>query len=89
MDDLILRGKRIQLHIIDSAGHGMSDEQEQDSDGSGVLYDELSLDERTLVSRYRELDNVERLAIRCFFNTGDLRLVRAIYDRVFLGLRRR
>jgi hypothetical protein len=52
-------------------------------------WDGLSLGEQALVSSYRRLDSVPRLATRCFVTTGDLRLVRVIYDHFFLGPGRR
>jgi len=49
----------------------------------------LSPEEQILVSGYRAMDTLWRLAIRCFLATGDDRLVLAIYFQRFLGLRPR
>jgi hypothetical protein len=51
--------------------------------------DDLSLGEQALVSNYRTLASVPRLATRRFVTAGDLRLVRVLYDHLFLGLGRR
>ncbi len=51
--------------------------------------DDLSLGEQALVSNYRTLASVPRLATRHYLLDGDSRLVRILYDRVFLGLRHR
>ena len=49
----------------------------------------LTPEECLLVVRYRDLNSVAALAIRCYILTGDLRLVRTIYDQVCLGIRPR
>lgn len=49
----------------------------------------LTPDEGLLVTRLRDIGGVAVLAIRCYILTGDLRLVRAIYDQVCLGIRPR
>jgi len=51
--------------------------------------DRLSSEEQLLISGYRAMDTLWRLAIRCFLATGDDRLVLAIYFQRFLGLRPR
>jgi hypothetical protein len=51
--------------------------------------DAMSPDEQKLISDYRALDNLTKLAINLYLVRGDLTLVRAIYDYVFLGVRRR
>ena len=64
---------------------GLADRGAPDSGGS----DGLSLGEQALVSNYRGLASVPHLATRCFVTTGDLRLVRALYNHFFLGVGRR
>jgi hypothetical protein len=51
--------------------------------------DGMALDEQMFISNYRALENVPRLAINLFLFRGDLTLVQAIYDHIFLGVRRR
>ena len=46
----------------------------------------LSLDEQLLLDGYRQLPNVPQLAVRCYILRRDIRLARAIHDRVFLNL---
>jgi hypothetical protein len=45
----------------------------------------LSIDEQALTSALRTLATVPHLAVRCFLVRDDLRLARALYDRLFLG----
>ncbi len=47
--------------------------------------DGLTVDEQALTSALRALATVPHLAIRCFLVRGDLRLARALYDRLCLG----
>ena len=47
----------------------------------------LAVDEQTLLSGYRTLDTVKRLATKCYLVNADMRLVEVIYGQVFLGLR--
>ncbi len=89
MDDVTSRGRHIQLRLVDSKEESVHSERWPVDAREALRYEELSAEEQALVTGYRELDRVPQLAIRCFFNTGDLRLVRAIYEQVFLGLRRR
>ena len=49
----------------------------------------LTPEEGLFVTRFRDIGNVAVLAIRSYVLTGDLRLVRAIYDQVCLGIRPR
>ena len=51
-----------------------------------VIHDGLSLDEQLLLDCYRQLPNVPQLAVRCYISRRDIRLARAIHDRVFLNL---
>jgi len=49
----------------------------------------LTPEEDALLEAYRNLDSVPRLAVRRFVLSGDIRLVRAIYNQVCLGIRPR
>lgn len=46
----------------------------------------LSAEEADFLARYRSLDNIPQLAIRCYLNTGDDRLLTILYHRICLGL---
>ncbi len=47
----------------------------------------FALEEQKLLSSYRSLDSVPYLATRRCLITGDDRLVTAIYNQIFLGVR--
>ena len=57
-----------------------------DTTNKNMVY---TAEEVWLLDCYHALQNVHRLAIKCFLVTGDTRLAIAVYNQIFFGIRPR